>query len=94
MLTADRPYKEKKNGVNPYVEINEHTAASSQQHVSLFCGNEWLKLYQFYYIINIIVVVIITSTAAVVVAVVVAAEVEVILVIIIVTGRKPIKITL
>lgn len=93
MLTADRPYKEKKNGVNPYVEINEHTAASSQQHVSLFCGNEWLKLYQFYYIINIIVV-IITSTAAVVVAVVVAAEVEVILVIIIVTGRKPIKITL
>jgi hypothetical protein len=105
MSTADRPYKEKKNGVNPYIEINEHTALSSQQYVSL-C-NEWLKLYWFYYIINIIViinsiaaiVVAVAEVAVVVVVVVVvvvaaAAEMKVILVIIGVTGRKPIKITL
>jgi hypothetical protein len=33
MSTADRPYEEKKTGVNAYVEINEHTAAPSQEHV-------------------------------------------------------------
>jgi hypothetical protein len=33
MSTADRPYDEKKNGVNAYVEINEHNAAPPQEHV-------------------------------------------------------------